>query len=637
MNLDPEAIGLKVGIELHRQLNTKSKLFCACPTVKPGEEPESRFYRMLRVTESELGEIDPAALFEAEKGINIEYIAGDRSSCLVEADEEPPHDLNEEALDSALIISLALHSDIVDEVHVMRKIVIDGSNTTGFQRTMVIGMNGYIEVAGKKVGVQTICLEEDAARLIERKDGKRIYHLDRLGIPLIEVSLEPVTGPPEEIEEIALSLGRLLKASKRVARGLGTVRQDVNISIKGGGIVEVKGVQKPELVRKVIYFEARRQLWLLELAKILKERGVTEADLDVKPMDVTDVFSDTESSIIKKAVKKGGKVLALKARGFSGLLKEEPIEGARLGRDLADLARLYGFAGIFHSDELPAYGISYGEVQKVKELLGMGKDDAFILLVGERVRAETCMNAIKDRLKASLSGPPPETRASTPEGKTRYLRPRPGSARMYPETDIPPIPIRPERLQKLKPLVPEPWEKTVEAYSKKFGIGYRLAENLLDQERNQLFERIIKEVALAPTFLAATLTETLTMLEREGVDVSSLKEEELMEVFRLVDRGKAAKEAIPDILRALASGKAKTAKEALEKLGLRGIGEEELDRIVDEVIAQNLNVIKEKGAHAFGLIMGRVMAKVRGKIDGAKVSEAVKRKLERLENTRANA
>ena len=243
MSLDPEAIGLKVGIELHRQLNTKHKLFCSCPTRKVGEEKETKFYRMLRVTESELGEIDPAAKFEVEKGIHIQYIAGERTSCLVEADEEPPHDLNREALESTLIIALALHSNIVDEVHVMRKIVIDGSNTTGFQRTMVVAMGGYLEAAGRKVGVQTICLEEDAARLVGRKDVYKVYHLDRLGVPLIEISLAPVTATPEEIEEIALTLGRLLRASKRVARGLGTVRQDVNISIEGGGIVEVKGLK----------------------------------------------------------------------------------------------------------------------------------------------------------------------------------------------------------------------------------------------------------------------------------------------------------------------------------------------------------------------------------------------------------
>ncbi len=624
MSFDPYAIGLKVGIELHRQLNTKEKLFCKCPTRKPEEERERKFYRMLRVAESELGEIDPAAKFEAEKGIHIEYIAGEKSSCLVEADEEPPHDLNQEALDSALIIALALHSNIVNEVHVMRKIVIDGSNTTGFQRTMVVGIGGYLEAAGRKIGVQTICLEEDAARLMEKRENLKVYHLDRLGVPLVEISLEPVTATPEEIEEIALTLGRLLKASRRVARGLGTVRQDVNISIEGGGIVEVKGVQKPDLVRKVVYFEVKRQLWLKELASILRQRGVKEEDLNVEPIDVTHVFKETKSTIIQKAIRKGGKILALKAKGFKGLLIEEPIEGARLGKDLADLAKLFGFAGILHSDELPAFGISISEIEEIRKILEMDDNDAFILLAGDYEKGMKCMLEIRERLKKALYGPPSETRAPTPDGKTRFSRPRPGSARMYPETDIPPIPITKERLDRLSKLVPKPWKEMVKEYAERYRINYKLAEQLLDSERNVLFEEILGKVKLAPTFIAATLTETITMLEREGLDVSKLSDEDIEEIFLSVDKGEVAKEAIPEIMRAILSGKASSVKEAIEVLGIKGISDDELIEIVKEVIKSNAEVVRERGMGAFGLIMGRVMAKVRGKADGAKVSKIVK-------------
>lgn len=631
MSLDPKAIGLKVGIELHRQLNTKHKLFCSCPTKKTGEEKETKFYRVLRVAESELGEIDPAARFEAEKGIHIQYIAGNRTSCLVEADEEPPHNLNREALESALIIALALHSKVVNEVHVMRKIVIDGSNTTGFQRTMVVGMGGYLEAAGRKIGVQTICLEEDAARLIERKDGYKVYHLDRLGIPLVEISLAPVTATPEEIEEIALTLGRLLKASGRVARGLGTVRQDVNISISGGGIVEVKGVQKPDLVRKVVYFEAQRQLWLKELASILKKRGVKEEDFDVEPVDITDLLKESKSTIVRKALSKGSVALALKAKGFRGLLRKEPIEGARLGRDLADLAKLFGFAGIFHSDELPGYGISREEVSSISKGLGLDREDAFILLLGEPEKARRCMDAIKERLKAALKGPPSETRAPTPDGKTRFSRPRPGSARMYPETDIPPLPISDEWLESLRPLIPEPWEKMISSYAKKYGINYHLAEELLDAERTPLFEKAVSSTRLVPTFIVATLTETVRMLEREGFDVSKLDEGTFLEAFSAVDSGRAAKEALPDIFRAILSGEAKDVGEAIEKLGLTKISDEQLGRIVEEVIRENIEAVKKRGPRAFGFIMGRVMSKVRGSIDGSKVSKVVRRKLQEIE------
>jgi len=60
--------------------------------------------------------------------------------------------MSREALESALMVALLLGSNVVDEVHVMRKIVIDGSNTTGFQRTSVLGLGGRLEVDGVRVG-----------------------------------------------------------------------------------------------------------------------------------------------------------------------------------------------------------------------------------------------------------------------------------------------------------------------------------------------------------------------------------------------------------------------------------------------------------------------------------------------------
>ncbi|HJS82982.1 MAG TPA: Glu-tRNA(Gln) amidotransferase GatDE subunit E, partial [Nitrososphaera sp.] len=183
--IDPAHIDLKVGFEIHQQLDTTSKLFCNCQCAE-ALKYDSRFARKLRPTQSELGAYDPAAMFEFSKLRTVEYSAARGTSCLVEADEEPPHDVNREALETALLFSLALKSKIMDEIHVMRKIVIDGSNTTGFQRTMLVALGGYLEVGGRRVGVQSICLEEDAAKLLDDSKGVRNYGLDRLGVPLVE-------------------------------------------------------------------------------------------------------------------------------------------------------------------------------------------------------------------------------------------------------------------------------------------------------------------------------------------------------------------------------------------------------------------------------------------------------------------
>ncbi|RLE48773.1 MAG: Glu-tRNA(Gln) amidotransferase GatDE subunit E, partial [Candidatus Methanomethylicota archaeon] len=239
--LDYRSLGLRVGLEIHQQLNTKHKLFCECPTSMRDESPHYEVQRKLRPTQSELGEIDIAAQFEFKKGKWFIYEGYEDSVCLVELDEEPPHPLNQEALDVALQVALMLNMTPVDEVHVMRKIVIDGSNTCGFQRTARVAMNGWIDDEEGRVRILTLSLEEDAARKIIEDDKSIRYRLDRLGIPLIEIATGPDIHSPEQAKRVALRIGQLLRATRKVKRGIGTIRQDLNISISGGARIEVKG------------------------------------------------------------------------------------------------------------------------------------------------------------------------------------------------------------------------------------------------------------------------------------------------------------------------------------------------------------------------------------------------------------
>ncbi|MBS7613731.1 Glu-tRNA(Gln) amidotransferase subunit GatE [Candidatus Bathyarchaeota archaeon] len=263
MILQVVGLKVKVGLELHQQLATTYKLFCGCQISLSSAEPEYKFIRRLRPTQSELGEVDPAALFEFKKGRYIVYEVDDSSSCLVEMDEEPPHPINGEAVEVALTVALLLNASPVDEVHVMRKIVIDGSNTAGFQRTALIATGGYIDVENKRIPIQSICVEEDAARLIKQEGEAIYYRLDRLGIPLIEIATAPIIESPREALTVASSIGRILRTTGRVRRGLGSIRQDVNISTEGGGLIEVKGVQRLDLIEKVVEYEIMRQKNLL--------------------------------------------------------------------------------------------------------------------------------------------------------------------------------------------------------------------------------------------------------------------------------------------------------------------------------------------------------------------------------------
>ncbi|NWG37030.1 Glu-tRNA(Gln) amidotransferase subunit GatE [Nitrososphaera sp.] len=627
---DPKTLDLKVGFEIHQQLGTQSKLFCNC-SCKEAEQYDKAFMRRLRPTQSELGAYDPAAMFEFSKMRASEYHAASGTSCLVEADEEPPHEVNGEALDTALVFSLALHSKIMDEIHVMRKIVIDGSNTSGFQRTMLVAMGGHLDVAGKKVGVQSICLEEDASKVLGEGDGTRKYGLDRLGVPLVEIALEPVTGRPEEIMQVALTLGRLLRASKRVARGLGSIRQDVNVSVMGGAVVEVKGVQQLDQLVKVIEHETARQHGLVVISEKLREKGVDENSVGDRIDDATDVVGRSQSKVVKKIMSGPRPVFrAIRVRGFAGMLGFEPYPGIRLGKELGELVRFYDLGGVFHSDELPNYGISQEEVDAVKKKLELKEKDAFVIVGGPEDRVAYATDAIVRRLKAALAGVPAETRAATLDGRTVFSRPRPGAARMYPETDIPTIPVTSEKLESLAASVPRPWDEVVDGIASKYGLNKKLASQIFDSDYLQVFEGIAGSTKVQPTFVASKLTEDVTSLQRQGGDPSLLFDDMIMDVFQRLDAGAIAKESVALIFEKLMKKEAATVDEAIRALGVSSISDDELSAALDKVIADNMAVVREKGMGALSMLMGRSMAVLRGKADGQKINAMLKDKLGKL-------
>lgn len=633
---DPKAIDMKVGFEIHQQLATKRKLFCNC-FCKEAETYSRTFVRKLRPTQSELGAYDPAAMFESSKMRLAEYHASVETSCLVEADEEPPHEVNFEALETALVFALALHSHVTDEVHVMRKIVIDGSNTSGFQRTMLVALGGHLDVSGNKIGVQSICLEEDAAKVLgdDSSKGVKKYGLDRLGIPLVEIALEPVTGRPEEIMKVALTLGRLLRASKRVARGLGSIRQDVNVSILGGAVVEVKGVQQLDQLIKVIEHEATRQHGLILISERLKKGSsrISKEEIGDKIEDITDIFAKSQSKVVKKIFEGGTRPVfnAIRVRGFAGMLGYEPYPAIRLGKELGELVRFYDLGGVFHSDELPNYGITREEVEFVKSRLELNESsDAFVIIGGPEEKVSFASDAIVRRLRAAVDGVPAETRAATMDGRTIFSRPRPGAARMYPETDVPTIPITRQILGVLEDRIPRPWDEVVETISKKYTLNKKLASQIFDSNYLAIFEEIVAHTKVQPTFIASKLTEDITSLQRQNLGAAALSDSTIAEVFAKLDAGTIAKESVVLIFEKLMKKEALAVDDAIKALGISSISEDELSAILDKVITENTTQVREKGIGALSLLMGRSMAILRGKADGQKINTMLKEKLQKI-------
>jgi len=619
---------LKVGLEIHRQLNTGHKLFCGCPTSFAESEPEETFLRRLRPTQSELGQVDQAALFEFHRGRSVLYEADNQTSCLVEMDEEPPRELNREAIDVCLTASLLMAAKPVDEIHVMRKLVIDGSNTTGFQRTAVVALGGQLKVDDKIIPITQISLEEDAARKASQSQGTVGYRIDRLGVPLIEVTTAPVLQSPEEVQRVAHAIGSVLRATRKVKRGLGSIRQDLNVSIPGGALIEIKGVQELEVIGKAVEIEVARQRALLSIRNELKDRGLQPAQIEREYVDLSNVFTNTKARVVRESLAKGGVVLGVRLPKFKALLGKELSPGLRLGTEMSNRASFWGgVAGIFHSDELPAYGFSGEEVAAVTAKLSLSPDDAFVIVADSNPKARDALEAVVDRAVEASSGVPEETRAAMPDGTTRYMRPRPGAARMYPETDVPPTPVAEEYIAVLNAHLPETAEKLVGRLMETYSLNSKLARQLMDSDYLSLFERIAASGKVQPTFAATFLTETCKSIEREGVAAHTVPDAKMEAMFSLVESGSIAKEALADLLEWQVSHPNEEPEAGVQSLKLRMLTETELEPILERIIEKNKRLLDEKGQAAFSSIMGAVMSEVRGRADPKLVTEIVKRRL----------
>ena len=474
MELDYEKLGFKCGLECHQQLEGK-KLFCSCPTLNSDRESDIKLERKLRAVVGETGEIDAAAQFEMSKNRKFIYEGNSEDVCIVEADEEPPHELNKDALETALKVALLLNAKIVDEIQIMRKIVVDGSNVSGFQRTALIAMDGYIDSPEGKISIPTICLEEEAAQKLEEgKDFVR-YRLDRLGIPLIEIATGTEIKSPEHARDIAAHIGMILRSVEGVKRGLGTIRQDVNISIKEGARTEIKGFQDLKSIPKVIEFEVKRQLDSIKQGKKLNK----------------------------------------------------------------------------------------------------------------------------------------EVRKAEPDFSTSFLRPLPGAARLYPETDVLPIPLDKSHLEKLKKQLPKLIAHKIEDFEKKYNIPHQLAKELIENESFQIFAKKFKNIE--PLAIANALVNIPKEIKtRLNLDSSKLTDGDFDEILSYLNEGKIAKEAVIDLLAK------KIKKEKIDLRHFEPVSGEELEKEIK-------NMIKEKPGLNIGAYMGLIMSKHRGRVEGKKIMDLLKK------------
>ena len=458
------------------------------------------------------------------------------------------------------------------------------------------------------------------------------FSLDRLGVPLIEIALDPVEGDPKFVKDIALTLGRLLRVTKRVMRGIGTIRQDVNISIEGGGVIEVKGVQQLDQLEKIIEFEAKRQHGLKLISEKINQTGFLEISRKADVFDITEVMQECNSKIIKKSIEKKEKIYAIRIKKLKGLFGFEPYSDIRLGKEIGQLVRFFGIGGVFHSDELPNYGIEDADIKRVTEKLDIQNDDAFLIIAGDEIPVGFAIDSIINRITLAKDGPPAETRVATQNGDTIFLRPRPGASRMYPETDIPTVKVTDEELTEVRSNIPKSWEESIKELEGKYQINNQLAEQVFDSEYFEIFEKICSKKQNSPNFVVSVLCSTITNLERQGLDSGFLNNEDIMKTFELLGQEKINKESVEIIFEQIMSKKANDVLQALQNASITQLTEDKLDKILDEVIQNNIEKIKQEQIRAISGLMGIAMKEVRGKASGKIINQKLKEKIQKFLN-----
>lgn len=615
MSLNYEELGFKSGIEIHQQLATEEKLFCNCPVDLEDESADLQLHRFLKAVKGESGETDRAAKVEEMKSRKFVYNYYKRNNCLVELDEEPPHSMNNEALEVGLTFARMVNAEIPDEIQVMRKMVVDGSNTSGFQRTSMIGLDGELETESGKVAIEDIELEEESAGVHKRDQEKAVYDLNRLGVPLIEVGTNATIKNPEHAREVAKEIGMLLRSTGKARRGLGTIRQDVNVSIRDGARVEIKGFQDVENIDKLIELEVERQKKLVELGDKLDDNTKVVGD------NVTHIFEDTENEIVSTVLENDGAVYALKLPEMTGRMTQKISADRYVAKELVDYAKNQGPRGIIHTDEdIPGYGLEE-EFEELADIFNRDEEDVIAIIAAREQQAKNAAQEVLRRAEMLYTGTvPEETRAAEQDFTSSYSRPLPGAARMYPETDIPAIEVSDKRVEEIDQNLPETLNEREEKYSEE--IGNELASQIVHSENLLMFEKFKDEAD--PKLVANVFTNILSGLEDNGIVVDQLEEKDFEVLFEALSNDRIKKGDIEDVLDAMTEN---DPEEGIENVMESKSGEDEIRKAVQKVLEDKSDMVEDQGMHAQGALMGMVMGRVEA--DGGTVSRILQEELEK--------
>ncbi len=627
---DYAAIGLKCGLEVHQQLLTRRKLFCRCPAGRYNNDYDAEILRHMRPTLSELGEYDGTALMEKKTKKNIFYRIHHDTVCTYEMDDTPPFFMDNEALDIALEIALLLRLNMVSELHVARKQYLDGSIPTGFQRTTIVGVDGWIPFGSRRIGIRQLGLEEDACREVYDVGHDRAYLTDRLGMPLVEVVTEPDMRTPEEASDVGQIIRRLCRSTGHVRTGYGAARQDVNVSITGGTRIEIKGTPQISRNPRLIYNEAMRQWSLLRIREELKQRGVTPDTFSHASADVTRIVAKCDYQPIQAALAAGHRAKCVLLKGFAGLLNEPTQEHTTFAKEFSDRVRVIAcltqLPNMVHSDAA-SESLSGRHWKEIRRKTRAEHGDALLLVWGGDEDTDTACKEIVIRAKEATVGIPSDTRQALKDGTNAFERVLPGADRMYPDTDLPPLAVEEERLAEVQQRLPAYFWDREEQY-KKLSLPDDTIRVLSISRRANLFDRLVRELKISPKFAAVVLVQRFKAWRREGFNPEELADETVFAAFRAFAAGHIAREGVPLILQcALQSDKASVqfVERAIDELDLHPLSPDEIGVRIEQALQ---TVDSDRFAtrdQRFNYVMGTLMRNLRGRANATELAAEVAR------------
>ena len=620
---DYARIGFKSGLEVHQQLLTKTKLFCRCPAGQYSDEYNTEILRHMRPTLSELGEYDGTALMEFKTKKEIIYRINYNTVCTYEMDDTPPFMMSDEALDAAIEASMLYGANIVDEVHIARKQYLDGSIPTGFQRTAIVSIGGAIDYNGRKINLIQMSIEEDSCREVSDIGHRRVYITDRLGMPLIETVTYPEMKTPQEVADVNQILSRIVKSTGKVRTGVGAARQDVNVSVSGGTRIEIKGVSSIKSIPLLTYNEAMRQWNLLKLRQELLNRGITEETFSAKYEDVTNLMRKTRYTIINSAISNGLRVKCVVLRGFKGLLRWQTQTDTYFSREISDrvkvIACLTTLPNIVHSDSMSEQ-ISSTEWTVLRKAMNANENDTLVLVWGDEQDSTTACNEIIIRAKEATIGIPSETRQSHSDGTNGFERILPGPERMYPDTDLPPIKITQERYDRIKAsLKRSAWD--IMQNLMKEGFSENQAEELALSKYYPVYEKLLT-LGIDKMYAYYLLIQLPKALHKKNLDFSKISENDFLFMIDLFIKNKINKSGLEELIKESLVNSKFTPELIPSKCS-----DSELDKVINEAILEFNNLIVKNLDSKVNVIMGVIMKKLQGRIEGKVVRESLLAKL----------